>query len=257
MRCTNVRSAATSGVSKSDLRLDWCSHEAAKWAVEHWHYSHAMPAGKLCRIGVWEKCEFVGCIMFGRGSGGNIGKPFGLGQDECVELVRVALLSGHFSQVSRMVAIALRLLQTQSPGLRLVVSFADPEQGHHGGIYQAGGWIYCGDTRPDRQVKMNGEWRHTRTCRSRYGNGAETQFRAAGLYRATLGKHRYLMPLDDEMRRQIEPLRKPYPKRAPDRGTSVPTDAGGASPTCTLQNSTGNVATLEATGEAFPVVNTL
>jgi RNA processing factor Prp31 len=28
-----------------------------------------------------------------------------------------------------------------------------------------------------------------------------------------LGKHRYLMPLDDEMRKRIEPLRKPYPKR--------------------------------------------
>jgi hypothetical protein len=26
-------------------------------------------------------------------------------------------------------------------------------------------------------------------------------------------KHRYLMPLDNEMRAKIEPLRKPYPKR--------------------------------------------
>ena len=26
-------------------------------------------------------------------------------------------------------------------------------------------------------------------------------------------KHRYLMPLDGEMRKQIEPLGKPYPKR--------------------------------------------
>ena len=29
----------------------------------------------------------------------------------------------------------------------------------------------------------------------------------------TKGKHRYLMPLNNAMRKQIEPLRKPYPKR--------------------------------------------
>ena len=28
-----------------------------------------------------------------------------------------------------------------------------------------------------------------------------------------IGKHRYLYPLDRAMRKQIEPLRKPYPKR--------------------------------------------
>ena len=27
-------------------------------------------------------------------------------------------------------------------------------------------------------------------------------------------KHKYLMPLDEAMKRKIEPLRKPYPKRA-------------------------------------------
>lgn len=27
------------------------------------------------------------------------------------------------------------------------------------------------------------------------------------------GKHRYLMPLDKKMKKQIEPLRKPYPKK--------------------------------------------
>ena len=34
-------------VSKVDLRLDWVGHDAAKFAVEHWHYSHAMPKSKL------------------------------------------------------------------------------------------------------------------------------------------------------------------------------------------------------------------
>ena len=35
----------------------------------------------------------------------------------------------------------------------------------------------------------------------------------------TAGKYRYLMPLDKEMAKQIESLRKPYPKKT--RGGSV------------------------------------
>ena len=50
-------------------------------------------------------------------------------------------------------------------------------------------------------------------------------------------KHKYLMPLDDEMRKQIEPLRKPYPKRvrSVDSDTAtVQVAEGGANPTRTL-----------------------
>jgi hypothetical protein len=39
---------------KVDLKVDFCSYEAAKYAVEHWHYSKTMPAGKTVKIGAWE-----------------------------------------------------------------------------------------------------------------------------------------------------------------------------------------------------------
>jgi hypothetical protein len=31
--------------SKPVLKLDWCSHAAAKYAVEHWHYSGTNTGG--------------------------------------------------------------------------------------------------------------------------------------------------------------------------------------------------------------------
>jgi hypothetical protein len=37
------------------------------------------------------------------------------------------------------------------------------------------------------------------------------------------------------MRKQIEPLRKPYPKRDKQASSSIPDDSGGATPTVTLQ----------------------
>ena len=40
-------------------------------------------------------------------------------------------------------------------------------------------------------------------------------------------KHRYVLPLDAEMREKVERDRKPYPKRAGSRGIAAPPDQGG------------------------------
>ena len=47
-----------------DLRVDWCDYQAAKYAVMHWHYSKAMPAGRNVYLGVWESNRFVGAVLF-------------------------------------------------------------------------------------------------------------------------------------------------------------------------------------------------
>lgn len=224
---------ALSSSLKPDLRLDWCSHEAAKYAVEHWHYSHTMPAGRNVYIGVWEQNQYVGAVIFGMGSGNSTnGTRYGLDSShQMAELTRVAL-RGHRAEVSRIVAVAVRLLAKQSPGIRLLISMADPIRGHVGGIYQAGNWIYTGTTKPDVMYLSRGRFVHHRTATSRGS--------AKGL--ATLHlppKHRYLMPLDDDMRQRITPLAKPYPKRvrSAENGTATPIAGGGVIPTRTLHSS--------------------
>ena len=57
----------SSSQSKPQLKLDWCSHEAAKYAVEHWHYSGRIPPSKLAKVGVWEDGQFIGAIVYGVG----------------------------------------------------------------------------------------------------------------------------------------------------------------------------------------------
>lgn len=218
--------------SRPELKLDWCSHEAAKYAVEHWHYSKSMPPSPHVRVGAWESGQFIGVILFARGANKNLGKPFGLSQLECAELVRVALAS-HQTPVSRIVAIATRMMQKQCPGLRCVISFADPYQGHRGGIYQAGNWIYVGRSKPSNVfVDRSGREWHPRTV-------SETgQKRVFGKIRSVVktcecdrkmrpGKHRYLMPLDPEMRARVQHLAKPYPKRAGTIGSDGPSVQAG------------------------------
>lgn len=212
------------------LRLDWCSHEAAEFAAKQWHYSGCLSVGRQNFVGVWEDERFIGAIVFARSSSPNLGDMFGLTQWECLELTRVALC-GHEAPVTRMIARALKMLKQRNPGLRLVVSFADTRQGHHGGIYQGGNWLYMGTSSPRLEFLIAGKWR-TDTHAWKIRTEATPSRRIPG-------KHKYLYPLDDEMRARIAPLAKPYPKRV----RSIDSDApgfqpgkGGAIPTRTLHD---------------------
>ena len=77
-------------MKKAELKLDWASYEAAKHACAHWHYSKAMPATKLVKIGVWEYGKFIGVVIFSRGAAPHLGDPC-LPQTDICELTRVAL----------------------------------------------------------------------------------------------------------------------------------------------------------------------
>jgi hypothetical protein len=223
------------------LRLDWCSHEAAKYAVEKWHYSRRMPLGRMSRVGVWENEKYIGCVLFARGANNAIGDAYGLKIIEICELVRVALTI-HVTPVSRIGAIAIKMLVKQSPGLRLIVSYADDREGHHGGIYQAMNWVYIGKGASTKEWYHEGRWKHNREMTSgAFGGGRKVAEYQQHPMRIVPGKHKYLYPLDAAMRAQIAPLAKPYPKRAT-RAASIDSDApgihpgeGGADPTAALQ----------------------
>ena len=217
---------------KSQLKIDWATHEAAKHAVENWHYSQCLPAGKLVKVGAWENGKFIGVVIFGRGANNNLSKPYGLTQLECCELVRIALTK-HAAPVSRIAALAMRFLKDQSPGLRLIVSYADPEQGHHGGIYQAGNWTYKGPSATSVKIWYKGKWSHKKTVDDSGVDQSKLKKKRSE------PKHTYLMPLDNEMRKQILPLSKPYPKRAGSETSDTPgfhPGEGGSLPTPALHS---------------------
>lgn len=91
------------------------------------------------RLGVWEKGMFIGAIVFGCGASSRPGDQFGVKTIEVCELCRVALRA-HALPVTRILKVAMNFLRRGAPGIRIVVSYADPQQGHYGGIYQAGNW---------------------------------------------------------------------------------------------------------------------
>jgi hypothetical protein len=236
-----------------NLRLDFCSFEAAKYAVEHWHYSRSMPAGKRVHIGVWEDDDFIGVIIYSLSANQHLGKAFGLTMFQVCELVRVALTK-HQTPVSRMLAISIRVIQKHFPGQRLMVSYADTDQGHHGGIYAASGWIYMGivelGMKGTPTFRIHGKKTHGRTV---YQHGWKQEINWIKAHVDPLaeliypkGKHKYLYPLDEKMREQILPLSKPYPKRCAtsETGDTPPIQGGkgGSTPTVALSEPQTNLS---------------
>ncbi len=222
--------------SKPDLVVDWCSYQAAKYAVERWHYSGRMPKFKQVYLGVWDSSRFIGVIIFGLSVTPYLGNVFGLSGIECAELTRIAL-DRHREPVSKLAMIGLKMIKRQSPGLRLVVSYADPFHGHNGAIYQAMNWIHVGESSRVTQYYWRKAWRNDSPM-LRYFKHYPAE-REKCITRVLPPKYKYLYPLDGAMRRQIAPLAHPYPKREdmrpPDgsaEGAQLP--VGGSTPTRTL-----------------------
>lgn len=164
-----------------------------------------MPVGKMVRIGVWEGGSYIGCVLFARGANNHIGS----------------------------------FLRKHCPGIRLIVSYADPDQGHHGGIYQAANFIYSGRSHAQREIAISGREMHKRSAFAKWGTASPTKITAMTGIRVSYGpvrwKHTYLMPLDNDMRQRIASLAKPYPKRVKQATDGHHPASGGAEPTHTLQ----------------------
>ena len=204
---------------KSDLKLDWVGKDAARYAVVNWHYTRSYPSVS-CRVGVWNAGAFVGDLCYGYGAGASTdGRQYGLKRTrEVAELVRVAFKPDHGVPVSRCLSIATKMVAKLNPKLRMIISFADQAQGHHGGIYQAAGWIYAGETEADRSFIIHGRVLHPKTVHSKGWVQSEKWLRehidSNARCEKSIPKHRYLMPLDGEIHKIVEPMALPYPKRA-------------------------------------------
>lgn len=198
----------------ADLLLDWCSFDAAQYAVRRWHYSECMPSGQTVKIGVWEDDAFIGVVIYSHGANRNIAKEFDAAQNEVVELTRIAL-DDHQTPVSRIISISLSLLQEQCPGITTVVSYADPEQGHDGTVYQASNWYYIGTSRPQREIWVGDERYHKRVVSARYGTASiaalDERLSVDVSASKKLYKYKYVYPLAEDVRPALEVRSKPYP----------------------------------------------
>ena len=123
------------------------------------------------------------------------------------------------------------MFKHEMPGIRLLVSYADLNQGHEGKIYQASNWIFVGETGTEAGIVLQGKITHRRTINSKYGTSTIEWLQKhvdprAGRVEGK-AKYKYLLPLDDEIAERVKLLSKSYPKK---RATSETSDTPGVHP---------------------------
>ena len=219
------------------LHLAYCSGEAAKFACSNWHYSRKLPSFKTARFGVWEDENFIGAVVFSHPLP-PLRKTFGVQKMRIVELSRVALAE-HKTPVSRILAVALRLLFETNPKIELVISFADTEQGHHGGVYQAGGWLYTGAQSSGPRYRDGLKPMHSRVYHQMRREQKNTDHIVR--YEGSV-KHRYVKfgpAASSGLEGRVKQMLKSYPKRTKpsSEASGFRSVEGGAIPTRALQSS--------------------
>ncbi len=132
------------------------SRLTAQWIAEL-HYLRSKPPGFVQVLEFLEGRELIGAMILGR--------PSSRGFDPSVilEVNRVYFIDDTPSCVeSQGLSMMRKHVRTWLNGIRLLVSYSDPAQGHKGVIYQAYGWAPFGMTthksgygwrsRPDRKT---------------------------------------------------------------------------------------------------------
>lgn len=112
------------------------------------HYSHGFPSGKSHIF-----CAGCALIAFSIPANPNLGR-FILGYDGLVwELSRLWAPDGHpRNLLSRAIAASTSELQ-KIESVDALVSFADPNVGHQGGVYRAASWVYTGQSAESRYYR--------------------------------------------------------------------------------------------------------
>lgn len=185
--------------------------------VETNHYSHNINGLKITQCyGLYNCDSLCGAIIFGQLTT-TAWKKYGTSESDVVELRRMVVDDNCPRNTNTwFMSRALKDLR-KNYAFKVCVSYADPEHGHKGIVYQAANWIYVGKTSPDTVLETpEGKRYHSRALRTKYKGKLKPfasrlcELRDAGLLNEikVAGKHTYLFPL----RGKIKLKREVYPK---------------------------------------------
>ena len=180
-------------VDISKLRVSKINKFVAKSFIEKNHYTKKFSSCRYA-LGIFyveEEHSFfagsheklIGCMTYGHPVSnravGSLTKTIPLELDNVLELTRLVVFDGYGKNIeSYFIGQSFHWLKQNAPEVKILISYADPEQEHTGGIYRATNWLYqgCGYTKlmPDYSIKLfeHGEWIHSRTVAEKFGHKA-------------------------------------------------------------------------------------
>ena len=199
--------------------------EARPYIATH-HYSKTMPDSTTDVFMGFYDGVFAGVCVFGMGTGK--GQYYRLLPDlqdgEYRELTRLWSPDGMPKNTeSRLISEAIKLLPKK---VRLLLSYADPSEGHQGSVYQATNWYFIGKTGGgNKMVDKTGKVLHSRLTsiykmrHPEYSHlkGEEIMKIYGWKYIENAPKYRYIFlrgnrKIKKKMFKQIEKYVESYPK---------------------------------------------
>ncbi len=190
--------------------------QVAKQLVEGNHYLHSLPGGTHLTFGVFNGGNLAGAISLGAGPFNAPSLVEGASAGDCLTLTRLWLADElPPNSESRVLGMVIRALK-QNTDLKFFLTYADPDQGHVGTIYQATNWLYTGlsDAMPMYDLG-DGKLRHSRSLSHAYGTHSVKHFSDHGVSIKVVQqsrKHRYIYFLDPTWRSRLQVSVHPYPK---------------------------------------------
>ena len=205
-------------VDVSKLTIRQINKSVAESFVKKHHYTRKLSSARYT-LGLFHTSEedhsffsgsnetLIGCLVYGHPVSNatvtSVFKTIPLELDSILELTRLVILDGYGKNIeSFFIGQSFKWIRDNDKKVKVLISYADPEQGHTGLIYRATNWLYqgcgAGKLMPDFSIKTleNGEWMHSRTVGSVYGSrNLESLANVIGhtfWQKQELQKHRYI-----------------------------------------------------------------
>ena len=178
---------------------DW-----AKFVFRTWHYARSVPSGKTHYV-FHDPVFFAFSIPANK----NISK-FLIGEPNRVwELSRMWANDGHKKNaLTQSLKKAVQTFQSLEPDALAIVSYADPNVGHDGGVYKAASWIATGQSEEGRYYRAeNGQVVSRRKFHSGGKHLTKAEIIGLGYVEANLpGKIRFAKGLTRGARKRLQVL---------------------------------------------------
>ena len=220
-------------ISKSIARdLIIKNHYSHKWSLCQVAYGIFYNSAKSSDHFEGNSDELIGCLIYGQPVGRSAASSLSdsIKIENVFELTRLFIFDGYGKNIeSYCISKSFKLLNRDFPRIKVIISYADGEQGHRGVIYQAVGFHYQGNSElalmPNFSLSLVGpdkyEWIHSRTVTSKWGScNIEHLKRCIGhtfFRKKESKKHRYIIFIcpKPEKKKLLKSLKHPilpYPK---------------------------------------------
>lgn len=156
-------------MSVKDFNVLVCDRKDIKQFIEKWHYSKSINGimSSYC-FKLMNNDEIIGGMIFGKLGMANAWKKYSKNAEDVIELRRLCCIDDTPKNTeSFFIGACLRWLKKNTK-LKIVVSYADPEYGHSGIIYQASNFVLVGKTSAGKVIFWNGKKYHDKAIRTKY-----------------------------------------------------------------------------------------